>query len=118
MQDAGYNTYYSGKLFNGYGAKTYCDPVCAEGWSKADILTEPDMYKYYNTSWARFDGVQWSYDKEVLGYNTDQIAENVANYIDGAASSSKPFFAVAGTIAPHISLRAKYDGNNTRFPYP
>ena len=42
MQNAGYQTYYSGKIFNGYSLKKYCDPECLEGWSKADIFRRPD----------------------------------------------------------------------------
>ena len=34
MQQAGYLTYYSGKIFNGYGTRSYCDPVCLEGWTR------------------------------------------------------------------------------------
>lgn len=29
MQEAGYNTYYTGKLMNGHSAKTYNDPFPA-----------------------------------------------------------------------------------------
>ena len=52
MQQAGYNTYYSGKIFNGYGIQTYCNPVCLEGWTKADILVDPRTYTYYNSTYV------------------------------------------------------------------
>jgi arylsulfatase A-like enzyme len=37
VQQAGYRTYYSGKIFNGYGTRSYCDPVCLEGWARVRI---------------------------------------------------------------------------------
>lgn len=45
MQEAGYNTYYSGKLFNGYGVDNYCEPECLHGWTTGDLLTDPTMYR-------------------------------------------------------------------------
>jgi arylsulfatase A-like enzyme len=54
----------------------------------------------------------------VPGYSTDQIADYVSGYIDEAARSSSPFFAVAGPVAPHIAAGATYPGNRTKLPYP
>ena len=35
IQDEGYNTYYSGKLYNGHGEENYCTPSCAGGLTEA-----------------------------------------------------------------------------------
>ena len=118
MQQAGYVTYYSGKIFNGYGIKSYCDPVCLEGWTSADILVDPRTYSYYNSSYANFDGSAWSINNRVPGYSTDQIAGNVANFIGDAAQAGIPFFAVAAPVAPHISIGATYLNNHTKLPFP
>ena len=118
LKSAGYDTYYSGKIFNGFGIKSYCDPVCVEGWTKADILVDPRTYMYYNSSYAHFDNGNWSINKKVPGYSTDQIADYVSSYIDDSAASNTPFFAVAAPVAPHIAAGARYPGNHTKLPYP
>ena len=118
MQHAGYQTYYAGKIFNGYGTKSYCDPVCLEGWTKADILVDPRTYSYYNSSYAHYDGNEWTIHNRIPTYSTDLIAENVTNFIEEAVRSDSPFFAVAAPVAPHISIGATYPNNNTKLPYP
>lgn len=50
-----------GKLYNGYNPDNYCNPVCAAGWSKADILLDPSTYQYFNSNYAHFDGVSLAY---------------------------------------------------------
>ena len=83
MQNAGYDTYYSGKIFNGYGEDTYCEPACLEGWTKADIALDPTTYYYYNSTFAKYDGSGDGWTKygpnKRSGYSTDMIAENVSS---------------------------------------
>jgi N-acetylglucosamine-6-sulfatase len=118
VKNAGYKTYYSGKIFNAYGMKSYCDPVCVEGFTKADILVDPRTYMYYNSSYAHFDGEDWSINKRVPGYSTDQIGDYVSSYIEEAVKAESPFFAVAAPVAPHIAAGAKFPNNGTKLPYP
>lgn len=92
--------------------------MCVEGWSKADILVDPRTYLYYNSSYAHYDGSEWSINSRVPGYSTDQIAENVSGFINEAAALGSPFFAVAAPVAPHIAAGASYPGNRTKLPYP
>ncbi len=42
----------------------------------------------------------------------------MASFIDEAAASGSPFFAVAAPVAPHIAAGASYPGNRTKLPYP
>ena len=118
MQAAGYNTYYAGKIFNGYGVKTYCDPHCLQGWTKADILADPRTYTYYNSTYIHYDENGWVKHPKVTGYSTDQIADYVTGYIDDAVKAGEPFFAVAAPVAPHTSLGHHYPNNHTHWPYP
>lgn len=119
MQAAGYKTYYSGKIFNGYNIKNYCDPSCLSGFTKADILADPRTYTYYNSSYIHYDAeTGWTKNLRVTGYSTDQIADNVAGYIDEAVQSDEPFFAVAAPVACHVALGAHYPNNRSQWPFP
>lgn len=119
MQAAGYRTYYSGKIYNGYSGKNYKDPSPLEGLTRADILIEPRAYSYYNSGWVHYDEEGgWGDPHRKKGYSTDQIAHFMEEYIDEAAKQDKPFFAVAAPIAPHNSIGATYPNNRTRWPYP
>ena len=40
ISNAGIRTYYVGKLMNGYGKKTYDDPVRPKGWTDSRYFTQ------------------------------------------------------------------------------
>lgn len=46
MQQAGYETYYTGKLYNGFQEDNYCCPSVS-GWSRASILVTSITDKIY-----------------------------------------------------------------------
>ena len=50
LQDAGYNTYYVGKLFNSHSVTTYNDPF-VKGFNGSDFLLDPFTYSYWNSSY-------------------------------------------------------------------
>lgn len=109
MQSAGYMTYYSGKIFNGYDEQNYCQPNCINGLSKADIFLDPSTYAYYNTTYAHYDENGWKVKPHVDGYSTDQVANNVNSFVEYAVNMDEPFFAVAAPVAPHLPSRPKHE---------
>ena len=109
----------SGKLFSGFGFSNYCNPVCLKGWTRADILVVSQTNSYYNSSYAHYDGRQWTLNHRVPGYSTDQIAQNVSDFIGQAAQWNTPFFAVAVPIAAHNVLSPPIHNNlGWSFPVP
>lgn len=44
LQHAGYNTYYTGKLFNAHSVANWDDPRPA-GWTGSDFLLDPNTYQ-------------------------------------------------------------------------
>jgi arylsulfatase A-like enzyme len=97
LQGAGYNTYYVGKLMNGYSVQTYNDPF-PNGFTGSDILVDPGTYEYYNATFVR--NREAPVTNEGL-YNTDLVANKTYNFIDDAAAAGNPFFLVSTPIGPH-----------------
>jgi N-acetylglucosamine-6-sulfatase len=100
MQNAGYNTYYVGKLWNAYGFKRYNHPP-AKGFTHSDILLDPTTYRYYG-SFMSHDGEEpTSYEGQ---YSPDVVAYKASQYLDEALASDKPWMLVAAPIAPHVQV--------------
>ena len=97
LQQAGYNTYYTGKLMNGNTVANWkTSPVL--GFNRSKLLSDPDTYLYNNASFA-IDGAEI---RQYSGnYSTDLIRDFSLEYLDEAASSGKPFFMGIAPIAPH-----------------
>lgn len=98
MQDSGYNTYYSGKLYNGHTVDNYDSPHVS-GYTKSGFFLEPFAYQYFNVTMTR--------DKDapinpVGKYSTDLLSETLQEFIDHAMEEpEKPFFMTAAPVAPH-----------------
>lgn len=52
VQAAGYNTYYSGKLWNHHSVENYNAPY-AGGFNESDSLLDPHTYQYRNATVTR-----------------------------------------------------------------
>ncbi|KAK1635042.1 sulfatase [Colletotrichum phormii] len=52
LQDAGYNTYYTGKLFNSHSIENWNNPF-PKGWTGSDFLLDPNTYLYLNATFQR-----------------------------------------------------------------
>jgi len=103
LSEAGFDTYYIGKLMNGHSTENYDSPYPA-GWTASDFLLDPDTYKYYNATWQR------GQEKPVQmtgTYSTDVLANKTLGYIKEAAAKDKPFFLMAAPIAPHTDAKLK-----------
>ncbi|KAF1953000.1 Arylsulphatase [Byssothecium circinans] len=104
LQEAGYNTYYTGKLMNAHSTTTYNNPFPA-GWNGTDFLIDPGTYLYWNATFQRNTSPPSSFPDD---YNTDLINEKALGFLDDAVKSadSKPFFVGIAPIAPHAVTRA------------
>ncbi|KAF6826127.1 arylsulfatase [Colletotrichum plurivorum] len=97
MQDAGYNTYYTGKLWNFHGVSNYDRPF-ARGFNSSDFLLDPYTYRYWDTMMTRNGEPPVSYAGK---YNTDVVAEKARGLLHEALRHEEPWFLTVAPIAPH-----------------
>ncbi|KAF2124799.1 arylsulfatase precursor [Dothidotthia symphoricarpi CBS 119687] len=98
LQAAGFNTYYSGKMMNGFSTSTYNNPRI-QGWNGSDFLVDPGTYIFYNSTMVRNNGTHKNYPGE---YSTDLVAAAAVGFLDEAiAASDRPFFLGVAPISPH-----------------
>ncbi|KAI0151026.1 arylsulfatase precursor [Pestalotiopsis sp. NC0098] len=98
LQEAGYNTYYTGKLMNSHSTTTYNQPY-ANGWNGSDFLIDPGTYVYYNSCTVRNNG---NYVYNPGQYSTDLIASKAVGFLEDAiAAPDRPFFLGVTPIGPH-----------------
>ncbi|KAF2849212.1 arylsulfatase precursor [Plenodomus tracheiphilus IPT5] len=98
LQEAGYNTYYTGKMMNGHSTTTYDNPRIA-GWNGSDFLLDPGTYIFYNATMSRNHE---PYRNLPGQYSTDLITDAALGFLDDAiAANDRPFFLGVAPIAPH-----------------
>ncbi|KAG0646727.1 Arylsulfatase [Hyphodiscus hymeniophilus] len=102
LQQAGYTTYYTGKLFNVHTVENYNSPAPA-GFTGSDFLLDPFTYNYLNSTFQRTGETPRSYEGH---YSTDVLAEKAYGFLDDAVNSAdgKPFFLTIAPIAPHADI--------------
>lgn len=104
LQAAGYNTYYTGKLFNAHTVFNYDSPHAA-GWTGSDFLLDPYTYRYLNATFQRNHDKPVSYEGK---YATDVMAEKALGFLNEAIedvnSNGKPFFLTVAPTAPHSDV--------------
>ncbi|KAL5316375.1 hypothetical protein ACEPPN_015420 [Leptodophora sp. 'Broadleaf-Isolate-01'] len=109
LQQAGYNTYYVGKLFNSHSTENYNQPFPA-GFTGSEFLLDPYTYQYYNP------GFQRNKDPPVVypgNYSTDLVAQKAFGFLDDAVNSGSPFFLAIAPIAPHANVNVTFNANGT-----
>lgn len=101
LQEAGYDTYYTGKLFNSHSVENYDNPFPA-GWTGSDFLLDPFTYSYMTPWYQRNREPPVAHE----GINTqDLISEKALGFLDDAISNpDKPFFIGIAPIAPHSNM--------------
>ncbi|KAK5127400.1 hypothetical protein LTR85_006739 [Meristemomyces frigidus] len=114
LQDAGYNTYYVGKLFNAQRVDNYNAPHAA-GWTGSDFLLDPYTYEYLNATFQRNHDEPVSYEGQ---YSTDVLAKKAYGFLEDALGDEheKPFFLTVAPTAPHSNVHInvrKVDGDFT-----
>ncbi|KAL2864112.1 sulfatase family protein [Aspergillus lucknowensis] len=100
LQDAGYNTYYTGKFLNYHHLLNYFAPFPA-GWTSSDFLLDPFTYNYLENVWQRDRHLPVSASGQ---YSTDVLAEKAYAYVEEGAKAGRPFFLTVAPIAPHANL--------------
>ncbi|KAI9848176.1 MAG: hypothetical protein M1837_000850 [Sclerophora amabilis] len=100
LQEAGYSTFYAGKLFNAHSVDNYADPF-PKGFTSSDFLLDPYTYQYLNATFQRNreEPVSWSGH-----YSTDVLAVKASGLLDEAVALGKPFFLTVATNAPHSNV--------------
>ncbi|KAI9050293.1 hypothetical protein LZ554_005460 [Drepanopeziza brunnea f. sp. 'monogermtubi'] len=118
LQKAGYNTYYTGKLFNVHTVDNYDAPYAA-GFTESDFLLDPYTYNYLNSTFQHTGETPRSYEGQ---YSTDVLAQKAYSLLDHAVQAEAPFFLTVAPIAPHANVEmngsALDDGHTFKFESP
>lgn len=114
LQEAGYNTYYTGKMFNAHSIHNYNSPYVA-GWTSYDALLDPGTYSYLHPITQRDRDTPVHHNK----HTTEVIHEKTHAMLAEAINSRQPFFLGSAPITPHTNI----DGTvtvpaNTTEPIP
>ncbi|KAI1801373.1 putative arylsulfatase [Daldinia bambusicola] len=110
LREAGYNVYYTGKLFNAHTVENYNSPAPG-GFAGSDFLLDPYTYNYLNSTFQRDGEEPRSYEGQ---YSTDVLAEKAYGLLDEAVDAGKPFFLVAAPVAPHANVVMKDSASDGR----
>lgn len=104
MQEAGYSTYYVGKLFNAQTVDNYNHPHAA-GWTGSDFLLDPYTYEYLNATFQRNHDEPVSYEGQ---YSTDVLAKKAYGFLDDGLKGENPFFLTIAPTAPHSNVHFNF----------
>ncbi|KAF4120842.1 Arylsulfatase A or related enzyme [Geosmithia morbida] len=100
IQELGYNTYYTGKLWNAHTIDNYNDPY-VRGFNGSDFLLDPYTYRYWNAQMTRNGAAPVAYDGQ---YSPDVIAQKAYDFLEEATSHQEPWFLTVAPIAPHSEM--------------
>ncbi|KAK5171835.1 uncharacterized protein LTR77_003471 [Saxophila tyrrhenica] len=106
LQEAGYHTYYTGKLMNGHSTATYNQPY-PKGWTGTNFLIDPGTYVYYNSTTQRDQEEPQQNPGE---YSTDIIASSAVGFLNDALVREAPFFLGVAPVGPHAETLHAEDG--------
>ncbi|KKY17570.1 putative arylsulfatase [Phaeomoniella chlamydospora] len=81
LQEAGYRTYYTGKLYNGMHTDLV-EKMTARGWTKADLLVGQNVYQYNGPPFQNIEG-DWTNPNKVHVFHNEYTTDKVANYSYG-----------------------------------
>ncbi|KAF7538967.1 hypothetical protein G7054_g2552 [Neopestalotiopsis clavispora] len=101
LQALGYNTYYSGKLWNGHTVDNYNNPP-AGGFNGSEFLLDPYTYEYWNGYMSRNGGPPVSYKDQ---YSPDVTAQKAYDFLEEATTHPDPWFLAVAPIASHSNVR-------------
>lgn len=102
LQESGYETYYTGKLFNAHSVDNYHSPHAA-GWTASDFLLDPFTYWYMNSTYQRNQDAPVSFEGQ---HSVDVLAAKALGLLDEAFETGKPFFLGVAPVSPHANIWA------------
>lgn len=114
MQDAGYNTYYTGKLWNFHNINNYDKPY-VRGYNGSDFLLDPYTYDYWHAKMTRNGAEPEDYSGQ---YSPDVISNKASGFLDEALQHEEPFFLTVAPIAPHSNIDGALHTNSMAGPAP
>lgn len=100
LQQAGYDTYYTGKLFNAHTVENYHSPH-VNGFNGSDFLLDPYTYSYYNSTYQRNHDLPVSHEGQ---HTVDAITDKALGFLEDALAGERPFFLGVAPIAPHSNV--------------
>ncbi|KAL2840517.1 alkaline-phosphatase-like protein [Aspergillus pseudoustus] len=100
LQNAGYDTYYTGKLFNAHTVDNYHSPY-VNGFNGSDFLLDPYTYSYLNSTYQRNQDAPVSYEGR---HTVEVITEKALGFLDDALAGDRPFFITVAPVAPHSNV--------------
>ncbi|KAL2867830.1 sulfatase family protein [Aspergillus lucknowensis] len=102
LQSAGYDTYYTGKLFNAHTVDNYHSPY-VNGFNGSDFLLDPFTYSYLNSTYQRNQEEPVSYEGR---HSVEVITEKALGFLEDALGGVRPFFLTVAPVAPHSNVDA------------
>ncbi|KAK6815287.1 hypothetical protein RU639_008709 [Aspergillus parasiticus] len=104
LQQAGYDTYYTGKLMNAHSIENYASPHVS-GFNGSDFLLDPYTYDYMNATYQRNHDAPVSY----LGrHTTEVLTAKAMGFLEDGLTGERPFFLAVSPIAPHSNMNGTY----------
>ncbi|KAI8893526.1 alkaline-phosphatase-like protein [Globomyces pollinis-pini] len=103
LQQEGYNTYMTGKLFVEYTLE-YGEKNVPVGWNDFDAAVYPFTFDYKNPVFSKNGGKPQLYPGQ---YNTDVLAQKTLAQLNDAAERGDPFFSYIAPIGCHIGVDIK-----------
>ncbi|KAJ5129142.1 uncharacterized protein N7515_005181 [Penicillium bovifimosum] len=100
LQNAGYDTYYTGKMFNSHTIYNYDSPH-VNGFNGSDFLLDPYTYSYLNSTYQRNHDPPVSHEGE---HTIDVITGKALGFLDDALDGERPFFLAVSPVAPHSNV--------------
>ncbi|KAJ5882628.1 uncharacterized protein N7529_001300 [Penicillium soppii] len=100
LQNAGYDTYYTGKMFNAHTVENYHSPHI-NGFNGSDFLLDPYTYSYLNSTYQRNRDEPVSHEGE---HTIDVITRKALSFLDDALDGERPFFLAVSPVAPHSNV--------------
>ncbi|KAL4972628.1 alkaline-phosphatase-like protein [Aspergillus desertorum] len=112
LQSAGYDTYYTGKLFNAHTVDNYHSPY-VNGFTGSDFLLDPFTYSYLNSTYQRNRNEPVSYEGR---HTIEVITEKALGFLDDGLKGGRPFFLTVAPVAPHSNVDVSALGGDRGSP--
>ncbi|KAF6519794.1 hypothetical protein HZS61_016211 [Fusarium oxysporum f. sp. conglutinans] len=112
LKEAGYNTYYTGKLFNAHTINNYNSPYPA-GWTGTNFLLDPGTYDYLNPIYQHNQEPPVQH-KGV--HTSDLISKYAHELLKEAIDAENPFFVAIAPVAPHSNVNLRRQPGNPSAP--